>query len=91
MTYDFSVVVDWYGGRVEVTGSAADYTPAKTDCPNDKAHPAEGRIEHISKVRLVDEQGNWITLPTPLQDEMDSRIIEYGEADEAILKAMRED
>jgi hypothetical protein len=82
----FSVVVPWEGHRLLVVGDASRYVPAKTNCSNDDAAPAEGGIDEISEVSLLDRQGYAVDLPAPLQDALDA-MAKNGAIDDKVYEA----
>lgn len=67
---NFDIEVSYDGHRFRVKGSASPYVPARTNCSNDDAHPAEGGLEEISEITLLNMKGEPVELPTFLQEAL---------------------
>ena len=80
---DFSIRITRDGYTYLVEG---EYEPPR---PATHTQPAEGGIENITKVRLLDKQGNEVKLPDFLQDALDEAVDERYIFDEPIWEALR--
>lgn len=86
----FTTKVNKWGFRFEVEG---DVTPERAAVTNPDAPgfgPAEGGLEEVSGVYLLDIKGKRIELPDFLQEELDERGAK-GDLDEEIAEALAED
>ena len=86
----FTVIIEYGGARFEVHGTASKLIPARTNCSNDDAAPAEGGLEEVLEVHLLDKTGAYVELPEFLQDKVDERIIDKALADDDIWEALCE-
>lgn len=82
----FTVEIEVAGQRLEVHGSASREVPARTNCANEDATPAEGGLEEITMIRLLVDQGK---IRVNVTDLLESQI-DSGDYDEAILKALED-
>lgn len=86
----FNITVSHAGRKFRVKGSASPYIPARTNCSNDDATPAEGGIEDITEVSLLDAKDEKVELPDFLQEYLDQCVIDENFFDDEIDEALRE-
>jgi hypothetical protein len=86
----FTVTINYGGYKYQVHGTASPYRPARTNCSNDDATPAEGGIEEISEVYLLDAAGKVIDLPDFLQDELVLHFEDNSDVDERVDEALKD-
>jgi hypothetical protein len=70
----FTIEIVYEGFKLRVKGTVSPYIPAKTNCLPEDSHPAEGGLEEINEVNLLDDKGNIINLPNTLQDYLENEI-----------------
>lgn len=85
---NFDITIKYIDRKFRVKGSASPYVPAKTNCPPEDSHPAEGGIEEITEVRLLDDKGNEVPLPEFLQEYLEEQVIEENLFDDEISEAL---
>lgn len=86
----FDIIITHESHRFRVTGSASPYQAARTNCSNDDATPAEGGIEDINSVRLIDKKGNEVSLPDFMQEHLETCVIDENLFDNEITEALDE-
>lgn len=86
----FNITVLYDDRRFRIKGEATAFIPARVNCSNDDAAPAEGGIEDITEVRLLDDKGNEVLLPDFLQEYLDAQVIDENLLDEKIVDALSE-
>jgi hypothetical protein len=84
----FKVTVKYGGRDFEIEGSASPFVAARTNCANEDATPAEGGIEEITKVYLLDKNGSHVELPDFLQEYLESEVIDNNQMDDEINEAL---
>lgn len=83
----FDITVESGGYTYRVEGDWSPIIPAKLN-PPDEAHPAEGGIEGINRVRLLTKKGDEVDLPDFLQEALDEKVIEENLLDDEIIEHM---
>lgn len=86
----FTVTIEIYDTKFQVVGSHSHRIPAKTNCSNDDATPAEGGLEAIDSVYLLDKKGEKVELPDFLQEVIDRKFIDNGYHDHLVEAALTE-
>jgi hypothetical protein len=87
---NFTVTINYDGHKFIVEGTATPYRPARTNCSNDDACPAEGGIEEYTKVHLLDVKGVKIELPDFLQEELELHFESNDDVDQRVDEALKD-
>lgn len=88
----FTVTVQYGGCKLEVHGDASRHRPAVTNPDSPHFGPAEGGIEEISAVYLLDDKGKRVELPYFLQEYLDGQSSGFdpSELNDSIEEALKE-
>jgi hypothetical protein len=86
----FTVTIVYDGAKFRVEGSATPYVPARVNCSNDDACPAEGGVEEVTSAHLLDVKGETVTLPDFMQEHLDEVFAESDDVAERVAEALSE-
>ncbi len=86
----FKVTVKYGKRHFEIEGSFSPFVAARVNCAPEDSTPAEGGIEEITKVRLLDKDGGYVDLPEFLQEYLESEVIDNNQMDDEINKALED-
>jgi hypothetical protein len=81
------ITITYHDHEFEVEVTHSPIRRAKTNCTNEDSRPAEGGLEEVLSVALLDDKGAKVVLPEFLQDCLDSEAFD-GEMDVAINDAL---
>jgi len=89
--HKFTVTIQYEGHKLEVHGSDSPFRPATGPTMSHAGgEPAEGGLEEISEVYLLDGKGKRIDLPDSLQEYLADTLARKGVFDEAVNAALEE-
>jgi hypothetical protein len=85
----FNVTITVDGHKLEVIGSDSPVLEAVTNPDSPHFGPAEGGLDEITEVYLLDDDGERIELPTFLQEKLDGYGAD-GKIDDEVCEALSE-